>query len=51
MTYLEHAAPRPLSPRYLEISDIEVRLAQDIYSGQDPEASAKKACAAIDALK
>jgi hypothetical protein len=51
MTHLNNAAPRPLSAHYLELSDIEVALAQDIYSGNDPKASAEKACAAIDALK
>jgi ABC-type glycerol-3-phosphate transport system substrate-binding protein len=51
MEHLQNAAPRPLSPRYLEISDIEVTLAQDVYSGKDPKAAAKKACDAIDALQ
>jgi ABC-type glycerol-3-phosphate transport system substrate-binding protein len=51
MTHLQNAAPRPLSPRYLELSDIQVSLAQDVYSGGDPKAAAAKACAAIDALK
>lgn len=51
MTHLENAAPRPLSARYLEVSDIQVSLAQDVYSGGDPKAAAEKACAAIDALK
>jgi ABC-type glycerol-3-phosphate transport system substrate-binding protein len=51
MEHLQNAAPRPLSPRYLEISDIEVTLAQDVYSGKDPKATAKKACDAIDALQ
>jgi len=48
---LNNAAPRPLSPRYLEVSDIEVTLAQDVFAGMDPKAAAEKACAAIDALK
>jgi ABC-type glycerol-3-phosphate transport system substrate-binding protein len=51
MEHLQNAAPRPLSPRYLEVSDIEVTLAQDVYSGNDPKAAAKKACDAIDALQ
>jgi len=51
MAHLEAAYPRPLSPRYLEVSDIEVTLAQDVYSGMDPKAAAEKACAAIDGLK
>lgn len=50
LKYLEDAAPRPLSPRYLEVSNIQVTLAQDVYSGKDPQAAASKACAAIDAL-
>ena len=51
LAHLNNAAPRPLSPRYLEVSDIEVTLAQDVFSGMDPHAAAEKACAAIDALK
>jgi ABC-type glycerol-3-phosphate transport system substrate-binding protein len=51
MEQLNHAAPRPLSPRYLEVSDIEVTLAQDVYSGMDAQQAAEKACKAIDALK
>lgn len=51
MEQLNNAAPRPLSPRYLEVSDIEVTLAQDIFAGMDPKEAAAKACAAIDALK
>jgi ABC-type glycerol-3-phosphate transport system substrate-binding protein len=51
MEQLNNAAPRPLSPRYLEVSDIEVTLAQDIFAGMDPKEAATKACAAIDALK
>lgn len=50
MEHLENAAPRPLSPRYLEVSDIEVTLAQDVFAGMDPAEAAAKACAAIDAL-
>jgi ABC-type glycerol-3-phosphate transport system substrate-binding protein len=48
---LNNAAPRPLSPRYLEVSDIEVTLAQDVYGGMDVKQAAEKACKAIDALK
>lgn len=50
MEHLENAAPRPLSPRYLQISEIQVALAQDVYSGTDPMEAATKACAEIDAL-
>lgn len=50
MEQLNNAAPRPLSPRYLEVSDIQVTLAQDVFAGMDPKEAAAKACAAIDAL-
>lgn len=50
MALLQNSAPRPLSPRYLQVSDIEVNLAQDIFAGAPPSAAAAKACAAIDAL-
>ncbi|WP_287196214.1 sugar ABC transporter substrate-binding protein [Mesorhizobium sp.] len=48
--HLENASPRPLSPRYLEVADIEVTLAQNVFSGMDPQKAAGKACTAIDAL-
>lgn len=51
LTLLQDAAPRPLSPRYLQVSDIEVNLAQDIFAGVPPQAAAAKACSAIDALE
>ena len=51
MELLDHAAPRPLSPRYLEVSDIEVTLAQDVYGGKDAGEAAKDACSKIDALR
>jgi ABC-type glycerol-3-phosphate transport system substrate-binding protein len=50
MAHLNNARPRPLSPHYLEVSDIEVTLAQDVLSGKDAEQAARKACTAIDAL-
>ena len=51
MAHLSNAAPRPLSARYLEVSDIEVTLAQDIYAGAKATDAAKKACDAIAALQ
>ncbi|MGN6099688.1 MAG: ABC transporter substrate-binding protein [Devosia sp.] len=51
MQLLNAAAPRPLSPRYLEVSDIEVTLAQDVYAGKDAAQAAKEACDKINALK
>jgi ABC-type glycerol-3-phosphate transport system substrate-binding protein len=51
ITHLNNSMPRPLSPRYLEVSEIEVTLAQDIFSGTAPAEAAKKACDAINALQ
>ena len=51
LAQLNNASPRPRSPRYLEVSDIEVTLAQDVYGGMDARRAAEKACNAIDALK
>ena len=50
LEHLNNAAPRPLSPRYLEVSEIQVKLAQDVYSGVDVKEAADRACQAIDAL-
>ncbi len=50
MAHLEAARPRPLSPRYLEVSQIQVTMAQDLFSGMPAAEAAAKACAAIDAL-
>jgi ABC-type glycerol-3-phosphate transport system substrate-binding protein len=50
MEHLENAQPRPLSPRYLEIADIQMTLYQDILSGSDVIEAATAACEAIDAL-
>jgi len=50
MEHLNNASARPLSARYLEVADIQMRLAQEIYSGADVTAAAAEACEAIDAL-
>lgn len=50
MSHLDNAAPRPLSARYLEVADLQMRLYQDVFSGKDVAASAAEACKAIDAL-
>jgi multiple sugar transport system substrate-binding protein len=50
LEYLNNGKPRPLSPRYLEVSDIEMTLIQDVLSGVDVNAAAKKARTAIDQL-
>jgi ABC-type glycerol-3-phosphate transport system substrate-binding protein len=51
MEHLNSAAPRPLSAHYLEVSDIEVTLAQDLFGGMKAADAAKKACEAIAAIK
>ena len=50
MTHLSNAKPRPLSARYLEVADIQMRLYQEMYSGSDVQAAADEACLKIDAL-
>ena len=50
MQHLQNASPRPLSPRYLEVADIQMTLYQDVFSGEDVQAAATEACEAIDAL-
>ncbi|MEM7022354.1 MAG: extracellular solute-binding protein [Pseudomonadota bacterium] len=50
MAHLSNAKPRPLSPRYLEVADIQMTLYQDVFSGSDVQESADAACADIDAL-
>ncbi len=51
LQHLANAHPRPLSPRYLELSDLQVRLYQDIFSGADVQAAADAACRDIDRLR
>ena len=41
-----NAKPRPLSPRYLEVSDIEISWRRTFMSGTAPADAAKKACEA-----
>ncbi|MEM6381418.1 MAG: sugar ABC transporter substrate-binding protein [Pseudomonadota bacterium] len=50
MEHLGNAQARPLSARYLEVADIQMTLYQDIFSGEDVQASADAACSDIDAL-
>lgn len=50
MEHLNNASPRPLSPRYLEVADIQIAMAQDVFSGGDAAQAAANACSAIDAL-
>lgn len=50
MAHLGNAMPRPLSARYLEVSDIQLTLYQDVLSGANPAEAAGFACQEIDAL-
>jgi ABC-type glycerol-3-phosphate transport system substrate-binding protein len=50
MAHLNNAQARPLSPRYLEIADIQMTLYQDVFGGADVQAAATEACEAIDGL-
>jgi ABC-type glycerol-3-phosphate transport system substrate-binding protein len=51
MEHLNNAKARPLSPQYLEVSDIQVDLYQQMYNGADIQTAADEACAKIDALQ
>jgi ABC-type glycerol-3-phosphate transport system substrate-binding protein len=51
LDHLNNARPRPLSPHYLEVSDIQQTLVQKMLSGTPVADAAREACAAIDALK
>ncbi len=51
LEHLNNAKPRPLSPRYLEVSDIQQTLVQKLLSGTPAADATKEACAAIDGLK
>jgi ABC-type glycerol-3-phosphate transport system substrate-binding protein len=51
LDHLNNAKPRPLSPRYLEVSDIQQTMVQKLLSGTPVEDATKEACKAIDALQ
>ncbi len=50
LSHLANASPRPLSPQYLEVADIQMTMAQDLFSGMGAQEAADKACSAINAL-
>ncbi len=50
LEHLGNAKPRPLSPRYLEIAEIQMTLYQDVFSGANVAEAAAQACADIDGL-
>lgn len=51
LAHLNNARARPLSARYLEIADIQMRLYQDVYSGSEVQQAADSACEAINRLQ
>jgi multiple sugar transport system substrate-binding protein len=51
LDHLNNARPRPLSPHYLEVSEIQQNMVQKLLSGAPAAEAAKEACASIDALK
>ncbi len=48
--HLDNALPRPLSARYLEVADIQMRLYQNVFSGANVQEAANEACSDINAL-
>ena len=50
LEHLNNAKPRPLSPNYLRVSEIQQDMVQKILSGTAVADAAAEACAAIDGL-
>ncbi|HML21389.1 MAG TPA: sugar ABC transporter substrate-binding protein [Aggregatilinea sp.] len=50
LEHLNNAQPRPLSPNYLELSDIEQQMIQSIFSGAAVEDAVADACSQINDL-
>ena len=50
LDHLNHAKPRPLSPNYLRVSEIQQDMVQKILSGTSVADAAAEACTAIDGL-
>lgn len=48
--HLNNAAPRPLSPVYLEVAEAQMDMVQEIFSGTDVTEAATVACEEIEAL-
>lgn len=51
LTHLNNARPRPLSPNYLQIADIQMDMMQAIFSGTAVADATTAACQDIDALR
>ncbi|MEQ1956542.1 sugar ABC transporter substrate-binding protein [Mesorhizobium sp. CN2-181] len=50
LDHLNNAKPRPLSPQYLQVSEIQQNMVQKFLSGTPVADAAAEACQAIDAL-
>ncbi len=50
LEHLNNASPRPLSPVYLEVAEIQMDMVQEMFSGTDVTEAATAACEAIDEL-
>jgi len=50
LEHLNNAKPRPLSPQYLQVSEIQQNMVQQMLSGTPVEEAAAAACEAIDNL-
>ncbi len=50
LDHLNNAKPRPLSPNYLEVSEIQQDMVQKFLSGTAVPEAAAAACEAIDKL-
>jgi len=50
LEHLNNAKPRPLSPQYLQVSEIQQNMVQQMLSGTPVEEAAAAACEAIDSL-
>lgn len=51
MAHLNNARPRPLSPRYLDLSSVQQDMLQAVLNGTSVESATADACAKIDALR
>lgn len=51
LEHLNNARPRPLSPNYLQVSDIQQDMMQAIFGGTSVEDAAAAACEKINALQ
>ena len=50
MEHLNNARPRPLSPVYLQVADVQMDMVQEMFSGTPVADAAAAACEAIDEI-